>query len=64
MTHEEQTGWVVALLRGGRSVIVVRAIARSRMDGLALHKRLVSLGAAPATIMITGHGDMPMAVAL
>jgi two-component system response regulator FixJ len=33
------------------------------MDGLALHKRLVSLGAAPATVIITGHGDIPMAVA-
>jgi two-component system response regulator FixJ len=33
------------------------------MDGLALHKHLVSLGAAPATVMITGHGDIPMAVA-
>jgi two-component system, LuxR family, response regulator FixJ len=33
------------------------------MDGLTLHKHLVSLGANPATIIITGHGDIPMAVA-
>ena len=33
------------------------------MDGLALHKHLVSLGTAPATVIITGHGDIPMAVA-
>jgi two-component system response regulator FixJ len=33
------------------------------MDGLALHRHLVSLGAAPATIVITGHGDIPTAVA-
>jgi two-component system response regulator FixJ len=33
------------------------------MDGLALHRHLVSLGAEPALVMITGHGDIPMAVA-
>jgi two-component system, LuxR family, response regulator FixJ len=33
------------------------------MNGLALHKHLVSLGAEPAVVMITGHGDIPMAVA-
>ena len=32
------------------------------MDGLALHRRLVSIGATPVTVMITGHGDVPMAV--
>jgi FixJ family two-component response regulator len=33
------------------------------MDGLALHRHLVSLRTAPATVVITGHGDIPMAVA-
>jgi two-component system response regulator FixJ len=33
------------------------------MNGLALHKHLVSLGNESAVIMITGHGDIPMAVA-
>src|SRR5277367_2915081 len=33
------------------------------MDGLALLKHLVSLRAEPAVVMITGHGDIPMAVA-
>ena len=33
------------------------------MDGLALHRHLVSLGAEPAFIMITGHGDIATAVA-
>ena len=32
------------------------------VDGLALHRHLVATGAAPATVMITGHGDIPMAV--
>lgn len=33
------------------------------MDGLALHRHLVSRGAEPAVIVITGHGDIAMAVA-
>lgn len=33
------------------------------MDGLALHRHLVSVGAEPATVIITGHGDIPIAVA-
>jgi FixJ family two-component response regulator len=32
------------------------------LDGLSLHRRLVSIGATPATVVITGHGDVPMAV--
>ena len=33
------------------------------MDGIELHRRLVSLGTEPTVVMITGHGDVPMAVA-
>jgi len=33
------------------------------MDGIALYRHLVKLGSAPATVMITAHGDIPMAVA-
>ncbi|HEY4043948.1 MAG TPA: response regulator [Rhodopila sp.] len=33
------------------------------MDGLSLHRHLMSLGDAPTVVMITGHGDVPMAVA-
>jgi two-component system, LuxR family, response regulator FixJ len=33
------------------------------MDGLALLRHLISLGVEPAVVMITGHGDIPMAVA-
>jgi two-component system, LuxR family, response regulator FixJ len=33
------------------------------MDGISLHRHLVSLGTEPAVVIITGHGDIPMAVA-
>jgi two-component system, LuxR family, response regulator FixJ len=33
------------------------------MDGIALFRRLAKLGAQPAVVVITGHGDIPMAVA-
>jgi two-component system response regulator FixJ len=32
------------------------------MDGIALYRHLVSLGTDPTMVMITGHGDIPMAV--
>lgn len=33
------------------------------MDGIALYRHLVSLGTDPTVLIITGHGDVPMAVA-
>jgi two-component system, LuxR family, response regulator FixJ len=33
------------------------------MDGIALFRYLVGLGTEPAVVVITGHGDIPMAVA-
>jgi FixJ family two-component response regulator len=33
------------------------------MDGVALFRHLVKIGAQPAVVVITGHGDIPMAVA-
>jgi two-component system response regulator FixJ len=33
------------------------------MDGIALFRHLVQLGTEPAVVVITGHGDIPMAVA-
>jgi two-component system response regulator FixJ len=33
------------------------------MDGIALFRYLVGLGTEPAVVVITGHGDVPMAVA-
>ena len=32
------------------------------MDGIALYRHLVRLGTDPAVVVITGHGDIPMAV--
>jgi two-component system response regulator FixJ len=32
------------------------------MDGIALYRHLVRLGADPSAVVITGHGDIPMAV--
>ncbi|MGH7153551.1 MAG: response regulator transcription factor [Acetobacteraceae bacterium] len=42
---------------------VVTDVRLPGMDGLALHRHLVSRGLEPAVVMITGHGDVPMAVA-
>ncbi len=33
------------------------------LDGLQLYRRLVAIGCEPAVVVITGHGDVPMAVA-
>jgi FixJ family two-component response regulator len=46
-----------------QSICLLTDIRLPGMDGLALHRRLVAMGAAPATVMITGYGDIPMAVA-
>jgi FixJ family two-component response regulator len=46
-----------------QSICLLTDIRLPGMDGLALHRRLVAIGAAPSTVMITGHGDIPMAVA-
>jgi len=45
-----------------QSVCLLTDVRLPGVDGLALHRRLVATGAAPATVMITGHGDIPMAV--
>lgn len=42
--------------------IVVSDIRMPGMDGMALLKKLMSLDSALPVIMITGHGDVPMAV--
>jgi len=34
------------------------------MDGIVLYRHLVRLGLDPATVVITAHGDIPMAVAV
>ncbi len=42
--------------------VVVSDIRMPGMDGIALLKRLMNLDSALPVIMITGHGDVPMAV--
>ncbi|MFC2968354.1 sigma-54-dependent transcriptional regulator [Acidimangrovimonas pyrenivorans] len=42
--------------------VVVSDIKMPGMDGMALLKRLMSMDSALPVIMITGHGDVPMAV--
>jgi two-component system response regulator FixJ len=45
------------------SVCLLTDLCLPNMDGLTLYRHLVSLGNEPAAVMITGHGDIPMAVA-
>ncbi len=45
-----------------QSICLLTDVRLAGVDGLALHRHLVAIGAAPATVMITGHGDIPMAV--
>lgn len=45
-----------------QSICLLTDVRLPGMDGLALHRHLVAAGAAPATVAITGHGDVPMAV--
>jgi two-component system response regulator FixJ len=45
-----------------QSICLLTDIRLPGMDGLDLHRHLLSVGAAPATVMITGHGDIPLAV--
>jgi two-component system, LuxR family, response regulator FixJ len=45
-----------------QSICVLTDIRLPGMDGLAMHRNLIAMGAAPATVMITAHGDIPMAV--
>ena len=44
-------------------VCLVTDVRLPQMDGIALFRHLVGLGIEPAVVVITGHGDIPMAVA-
>lgn len=44
-------------------ICLVADVRLPGMDGIALYRQLVRLGTAPAVVVITGHGDIPMAVA-
>jgi two-component system, LuxR family, response regulator FixJ len=45
-----------------KSICLLTDIRLPGMDGLALHRHLVAIGATPSTVMITGQGDIRMAV--
>jgi two-component system, LuxR family, response regulator FixJ len=53
----------VAAVDYSRPYCLLADVRLPGMDGIALHRYLVSLGAEPTVVMITGHGDVPMAVA-
>ena len=46
-----------------RAICLLTDVRLPEMDGIALFRHLVRLGTAPAVVVITGHGDIPMAVA-
>jgi two-component system, LuxR family, response regulator FixJ len=46
-----------------RAICLLTDVRLPGMDGLMLYRHLVSLRIEPATVVITGHGDIPMAVA-
>jgi two-component system response regulator FixJ len=46
-----------------KPVCLVTDVRLPEMDGIALFRHLTRLGAEPAVVVITGHGDIPMAVA-
>ena len=46
-----------------KSICLLTDVRLPGMDGIALFRHLVQLGTEPAVVVITGHGDIPMAVA-
>ena len=46
-----------------KSICLLTDVRLPGMDGIALFRHLLRLGTEPAVVVITGHGDIPMAVA-
>jgi FixJ family two-component response regulator len=69
----EANGWRVLAFESGESFLetyrgdmagcLVLDVRMPGMSGLELHERLQALGCALPIIFVTGHGDVPMAVA-
>jgi two-component system response regulator FixJ len=59
--HESATAFA-ALAQNLRSAVLVTDMRMPDMSGLDLIRRLASLPSAIPSIVITGHGDVPMAV--
>ncbi|MBV8096389.1 MAG: response regulator transcription factor [Acetobacteraceae bacterium] len=50
-------------LDASKPICLLADVRLPKMDGIALFRHLVGLGVEPAVVVITGHGDIPMAVA-
>jgi two-component system, LuxR family, response regulator FixJ len=61
-TYESATALLTALPKGA-SGCVLTDVRMPEMDGLALQRRLSELGFRLPVIVMTGHGDVPIAVA-
>jgi two-component system, LuxR family, response regulator FixJ len=46
-----------------KPICLLTDVRLPEMDGITLFRHLVRLGTEPAVVVITGHGDIPMAVA-
>lgn len=53
---------LLAVVGGLQSICLLADVRLPGMDGLALHRRLVANGGSPATVVLTAHGDIRMAV--
>jgi len=60
-THESATAFLDAL-GGTMPGCVITDLSMPGISGIELLRRLRQLGAAPPVIVITGHGDVPLAV--
>ena len=53
----------LAALDRSQPICLLADVRLPDMDGITLYRHLVELGLDPATVVITAHGDVPMAVA-
>jgi len=60
--HESAEGFLASAASAGRACLITD-LKMPDMSGVELLERLNSMGAMMPTVVITGHGDVPMAVA-